>query len=363
MRLKNKFNLFGAYLFRWIGFPVEPDLIKIGNPTKESPVFLTCNLILTVRRVMKALKGIDCFLLIAPSNGINVWCGACGDEFNTNSVISIMKTSEIDKMVAHKTLILPQLSAPGIDPKEIKRKLGWNVRFGPVYAKDIPSYLKNNMEKEKSQRQIRFPFSQRFEIASMYFFMLFLLFTLFYIIITIFLPILDLYLYLNTIFISIIIIYGSIFILPSIKGENGAIKILFYEIIIIFLITFFYLFIIQNLFYFVWMLIISILVSLLLSEDFHGLTPIYKSGLGEKSWKKGKNTMKTVIGEFKLQPYGEIELERDRCIGCMMCLEVCPRNVFIFNQKDKKVDLKFPKKCVNCNACVKRCLGECLYLK
>ena len=44
----------------------------------------------TSDRVMKSLKDIDCYLLIAPSNGVNVWCGACGDDFLTDSTVVII---------------------------------------------------------------------------------------------------------------------------------------------------------------------------------------------------------------------------------------------------------------------------------
>jgi len=54
------------------------------------------------------------------------------------------------------------------------------------------------------------------------------------------------------------------------------------------MITFFYIYIHPNLFVFIWNICVSVLVSLIMSEDFHGLTPIYKSELGEKTWKKGK---------------------------------------------------------------------------
>lgn len=361
MPLKDKFRLFGAYIFRWIGFPVEPTLIKVGNPIKESPILLTCNFILTVKRVLKAIKNLDCYLLVAPSKGLNVWCGACGDDFNSDSVISIIKTSGISNLVSYRTLILPQLSATSIDPVIIKKKIGWNVKYGPVYAKDIPKYINNNFKKSEEQRIIKFPLSKRTEMANLYFFCLFVLISIIYWIAAIFLPsFLNLILYLNTTLILIGIIYGSMLILPSIHIKTGKVKVWIYEAIILILIIIFDLFIEKNLFYLIWNVILSILITIIMAEDFHGLTPIYKSELGEKTWNKGNNKMKFLFGEYKLQPYGQISIERERCIGCKICIEVCPRNVYNFNENDKKADLEFPAKCVNCNACVNRCLTQCL---
>jgi NAD-dependent dihydropyrimidine dehydrogenase PreA subunit len=360
MSIKKKLKLFGGYFFRWIGFSVEPDVIKVGNPTTESLVFLTCNFNITVKRVLKALKGLNCYLLIAPSKGINVWCGACGDDFHTDSILSIIKTSRINELVSHRTLILPQLSAPGIDPVTIKKKTGWNVKFGPVYAKDIPEYIKNNCQKTEEQRKIRFPLSKRAEMANLYFFMLFLFFTGIYWIVSIFLKFIDLILYVNSTIIIIVIIYGSLIILPSISTKTGKIKVLIYELIIISTMIILFIFQIYNIFFLVWSIILSSLIALIVAEDFNGLTPTYKSELGERSWNKGNETFKSLFGRFKLQPYGQIILERDKCIGCSVCIDVCPRNLYSLNVEDKKVDIHKHEKCINCNACVKRCLAQCL---
>ena len=98
----------------------------------------------------------------------------------------------------------------------------------------------------------------------------------------------------------------------------------------------------------------------MLLEDFNGLTPIYKSELGEKKWNKGEDKMKFLFSEFKLQPYGEIKLEREKCIGCKVRIEVCPRDLYKFNESENKAVIHNPENCINCNACVNRCLGNCL---
>ncbi|MHA1729656.1 MAG: HgcAB-like fusion protein, partial [Promethearchaeota archaeon] len=302
----------------------------------------------------------DCFLLVAPSKGINVWCGACGDDFNSNSVISILKTSGIDDIVNHRILILPQLGAPGIDPIEIKEKTGWNVKFGPVFAKDIPNYVKNNFKKTVNQRSVRFPILKRIEMANLYFFSLIILFSIFYWIAAPFFTALDFFLYIDSILIIIVIIHGSLLILPNISMKSGKTKVWVYEIVILFFITLLYFLIFSSIFYLAWNSILSIILALIMAEDFHGLTPIYKSELGEKTWKKGKDKMKFLFAEYKLQSYGQIHIKREDCTGCKVCIDVCPMNVYEINDLDNKADIIFQNKCVNCNACVKRCLAHCL---
>jgi NAD-dependent dihydropyrimidine dehydrogenase PreA subunit len=360
MSIKNSLKLFGAYFFRWFSFSTEPTLIKVGNPNSESPVLLTCNFNLTVKRVLKAIKNLDCFLLVAPSQGINVWCGACGDDFNTASVLSIIKTSRIESLVTNRMLILPQLSAPGIDPVVIKKKTGWTVKFGPVYAKDIPIYIKDDHVKTEKQRIVRFPIKKRAEMGNMYFFTLSIILTLIYWIVAIFLPILNFFLFLDSILIMAALIYGSLILLPSLPFNSGKLKVLIYEVVIVGLLIIPFFLSVLNLFYLIWDIILSIMVSFIIAEDFHGLTPIYKSELGKKTWEKGDNQMKFLFSKYKLQPYGKINIEREKCIGCKVCIEVCPRNLYSFNEKDNKVDLINADNCINCNACVKRCLAVCL---
>jgi len=149
MNVKDLVKTLAESLFRWVPSPVETGLRVFGNLDENSPVFLTCNYDLTVKRVSKHLKGLDCYLLVAPSRGINVWCASCGGELNEFSVISAIKTSGISEKVNHRVLIAPQLSAPGIDVKKVKKETGWNVKFGPVYAKDIPEYVRNNFKKPR----------------------------------------------------------------------------------------------------------------------------------------------------------------------------------------------------------------------
>ena len=116
-------TVFGTF-FRLFPLSVEPGLRIFGNPNTNSPVFVTANFDLTLKRLTQHIKNQDCYLLVAPTNGINVWCAARGSNFTTHSVFSVVKTSNINEKVTHRTLILPQLSPPGINIKLVKRETG-----------------------------------------------------------------------------------------------------------------------------------------------------------------------------------------------------------------------------------------------
>ncbi|UCE84919.1 MAG: 4Fe-4S binding protein [Deltaproteobacteria bacterium] len=152
--------------FRLVPWPTEPGLRAVGAPGPFSPVIVTGNYDLTVRRVMRALRGVDAWLVVAPSNGINVWCAASGGMFTTHQVVTALKTCGIEDRVKHRRAILPQLAATGVQAREVARRCGWRLRFGPVYAQDLPRYLAGDQKKTDAMRRVRFGVAERLEMAA-----------------------------------------------------------------------------------------------------------------------------------------------------------------------------------------------------
>lgn len=48
-----------------------------------------------------------------------------------------------------------------------------------------------------------------------------------------------------------------------------------------------------------------------------------------------------------------LELDQQKCNGCMMCIVVCPHEVFKF--KDKRAFIQNRDQCMECGACEKNC--------
>src|SRR5665811_594066 len=117
-------------------------LFPIGHPDRSSPVVLTGNYTLTVRRVREALRGESVWLLVADSNGINVWCAAGGGHLTHHDVIAALRTSGVAKKVDHRNLILPQLIATGVERSLVEKTTGWHTTWGPANAQDIPAFLR-----------------------------------------------------------------------------------------------------------------------------------------------------------------------------------------------------------------------------
>jgi NAD-dependent dihydropyrimidine dehydrogenase PreA subunit len=154
--------------FRLAPWPTEPGLRAVGNPGPGSPVLVTGNYDLTVRRVTRALRGVDAWLVVAPSGGINIWCAAAGGHLSTHQVVTALKTSGIQERVRHRRAVLPQLAATGVIARDVSRRCGWKLRFGPVYAEDLPAYLAQDGQKTDAMRAVRFDLRERLEMTAMW---------------------------------------------------------------------------------------------------------------------------------------------------------------------------------------------------
>ena len=152
--------------FRLLPWPTRAGLRRIGNPDLSSPVVLTANFALTVSRVREALRGLDVWLLVANSRGINVWCAAAGGHLTTHDAISSLKTSGIADNVSHRRVLLPQLAAVGVEADEVRRRTGWEVVWGPLDARHLPSFLSG--QDSPHMRLAEFGAFQRIEMAVMW---------------------------------------------------------------------------------------------------------------------------------------------------------------------------------------------------
>jgi NAD-dependent dihydropyrimidine dehydrogenase PreA subunit len=140
-------------------------LVRIGSPGLDSPVLLTCNFTLTVRRLRDVLRGRDAWLLVANSRGINVWCAAGGGHLTHHEVIAVLRTSGIDELVSHRELVLPQLGATGIQRQAVEQATGWRGRWGPARLEDLPAYLDRQSKATTASRRMRFPLFERLEMS------------------------------------------------------------------------------------------------------------------------------------------------------------------------------------------------------
>lgn len=63
---------------------------------------------------------------------------------------------QLEKVVSHRTVILPQLGASGISAHEVLKFSGFKVLYGPVKAKDVKEFINSGMKATAEMRTVRF---------------------------------------------------------------------------------------------------------------------------------------------------------------------------------------------------------------
>jgi len=159
----------GAWLVRW-GFGrddyrVKPGVYALGTPDAAAPVLVTANYKLTFDQLRSSLNGLDAWLLVLDTHGINVWCAAGKGTFCADEVARVVHETQLAEIVRHRRLVLPQLSAPGVAAHRVKDACGFRVIFGPVRAADLPAFLAANMKADAEMRSVTFGVRERAVLA------------------------------------------------------------------------------------------------------------------------------------------------------------------------------------------------------
>lgn len=143
------------------GYKVNPGLYCVGNAGPESPVLATANYKLSFDALRRELAGIDAWILVADTRGINVWCAAGKGTFSADEIGLQVLRAKLDQVVRHRELILPQFGATGVAAFELKRKCGFRAIYGPLRAADIPEFLRRGKEADEAMRAVTFTLAER----------------------------------------------------------------------------------------------------------------------------------------------------------------------------------------------------------
>ena len=161
----------GGCRVRWgirrMHYNVPAGLYAVGQPTPESPVLVTANYKLSFDLLRRELSGKDLWLLVLETFGINVWCAAGKGTFGTTELISRVQKVQLDKLVKHRTMILPQLGASGVAAHQVKKATGFRVKYGPIRAHDLPLFLDNGLRASEEKRRIHFTIWDRLVLTPM----------------------------------------------------------------------------------------------------------------------------------------------------------------------------------------------------
>jgi hypothetical protein len=165
----DRHDLIGSFKARWgfgrMNYTIPPALYAVGKPDNTSPVLVSANYKLSFDHLRRELTGLNLWILVLDTKGINVWCAAGKGSFGTAELLRMIDASRLVEVVSHRTLILPQLAAPGVSAHTVRKESGFRVVYGPVRAADIPAFLSAGNKAEPAMRRTQFNLPDRLVLA------------------------------------------------------------------------------------------------------------------------------------------------------------------------------------------------------
>jgi hypothetical protein len=156
---------YGKALIAWIFlfmriFRIKPGLYYIGEANGKPPIFVTSNNYLTVFLLARRLRNNNIRLLIIDTKGINVWCSAGEGQFSAKEIIGKATECGLLKEKSTINIILPKFSLAGVKLEDL-RKHDISPIIGPLYAKDVPSFLRQDKLKNQIDDRVNFGLQSR----------------------------------------------------------------------------------------------------------------------------------------------------------------------------------------------------------
>jgi acetyl-CoA decarbonylase/synthase complex subunit gamma len=123
---------------------VDAKVYPIGEPTPESPVFVTTNFSLTYFMVSGEIEnsGISAHLVIADTEGQSVLTAWAAGKFVGEKIAKFIKEIKLEEQVNTRKIVIPGFVAQISGDLE-ENLPGWEVIVGCQEASDIPSFIKN----------------------------------------------------------------------------------------------------------------------------------------------------------------------------------------------------------------------------
>lgn len=125
---------------------VEPKVYPVGEPKKDSPMFVTTNFSLTYFIVSGEIEnsGLSAWLLVPECEGMSVLTAWAAGKFSGATIGKFAKDIKLDDQVTTRQMIIPgyvsQISG------ELEENMpGWKILVGPQDASDLESFIKQRL--------------------------------------------------------------------------------------------------------------------------------------------------------------------------------------------------------------------------
>jgi len=148
-----------------MNYAVKPGLYAVGRPGPGSQVVVSANYKLSFDVLRRELNGLNVWLLVLDTKGVNVWCAAGKGTFGTKELVRMVLDEKLAEIVSHKNIIIPQLGAPGVSATLVQMMSEFNVIYGPVRAEDLSIFIKNGMKADKAMRTVHFGLADRMAVS------------------------------------------------------------------------------------------------------------------------------------------------------------------------------------------------------
>ena len=146
-------------------FRAEPGLYRIGEPGPAAPLLVTANFTLTFNLVRRALAGLNAYVLVIDTRGINVWCAAAGGKFDAREVALSYRAFRLAEVPHREPAVLPKLAAAGVSKPELEEVYGVASAYGPVYVRDVPAYVAAGYRKTPAMNRVDWGLAKRLEVT------------------------------------------------------------------------------------------------------------------------------------------------------------------------------------------------------
>jgi acetyl-CoA decarbonylase/synthase complex subunit gamma len=125
---------------------VEPRIYPIGEPDRDSPVFLTTNFSLTYFIVGGEIEnsGLSAWLVVPECEGMSVLTAWAAGKLSGATVAKFCKEIGLEEKVNRREIVIPGYVAQISGDLE-ENLPGWKVLVGPQEASDLESFIKARM--------------------------------------------------------------------------------------------------------------------------------------------------------------------------------------------------------------------------
>ena len=126
---------------------VEQKIYSIGDPTPDSPLFVTTNFSLTYFIVSGEIENCKTpgYLAVMDCEGLSVLTAWAAGKFTASKIAQFIQESGVEHQVRHRELIIPGYVA--ILSGALEDKLaGWKITVGPREANGIAAFLKSKKQ-------------------------------------------------------------------------------------------------------------------------------------------------------------------------------------------------------------------------